>query len=119
MPLPNLQATFASPLYVLSPGLIIVTLMYPRVVSSRPPLPSRQAPAPAPFIKEMNDAGLFWGNRVIKENKAHQAFTRAWSEALKALQAYVKQHHTTGLSWNLRGADAAAVAGGDAASKGT
>lgn len=76
------------------------------------------APAPAPLIKEMNDAGLFWGNRVIKENKAHQAFTRAWSEALKALQAYVKQHHTTGLSWNMRGADAAAVAGGDAAPKG-
>ncbi|XP_043215117.1 adenylyl cyclase-associated protein 1-like isoform X2 [Amphibalanus amphitrite] len=76
------------------------------------------APAPAPFIKEMNDAGLFWGNRVIKENKAHQAFTRAWSEALKALQAYVKQHHTTGLSWNMRGADAASVAGGDAATKG-
>ena len=66
----------------------------------------------------MNDAGLFWGNRVIKDNKAHQSFTRAWSEALKALQAYVKQHHTTGLSWNLRGADAASVAGGDAAPKG-
>ncbi|XP_037083550.1 LOW QUALITY PROTEIN: adenylyl cyclase-associated protein 1-like [Pollicipes pollicipes] len=73
------------------------------------------APAPAPFIKEMNDAGLFWGNRVIKENKAHQPFTRAWSAALSALQAYVKQHHTTGLSWNMRGGDAALVAGGDAA----
>lgn len=76
------------------------------------------APAPAPLVKEMNDAGLFWGNRVIKENKAHQPFTRTWAAALSALQAYVKQHHTTGLSWNMRGGDASQVAGGDAPARG-
>jgi len=80
------------------------------------------APAPAPFVKEMNDAGQFYSNRVLKEwkekDKVHAEWVKAWVGALGELQAYVKQFHTTGLVWNPKGADwqtvmpAAASAGG-------
>ena len=28
-----------------------------------------QSPTPAPFVKEMKDAGMFYGNRVLKDFK--------------------------------------------------
>ena len=28
-----------------------------------------QSPTPGPFVKEMSDAGQFYGNRVLKEYK--------------------------------------------------
>lgn len=61
-------------------------------------------PAPAPYIKEMNDAGQFYTNRVLKEwkekDKVHVEWVKAWIQTLSELQAYVKQHHTTGLIWS-------------------
>lgn len=60
-------------------------------------------PAPSPYIKEMNDAGQFYTNRVLKDwkekDKAHVDWTRSWIESLTELQAYVKGVHTTGLVW--------------------
>ncbi|XP_044741407.1 adenylyl cyclase-associated protein 1 isoform X2 [Chrysoperla carnea] len=60
-------------------------------------------PAPAPYVKEMNDAGQFYTNRVLKEwketDKTHVNWVRAWAETLTQLQQYVKQYHTTGLVW--------------------
>jgi len=74
------------------------------------------APAPAPYVKEMNDAGQFYTNRVLKDwkekDKTHVDWVKAWGEALKELQAYVKQHHTTGLVWNPKGVEAVAPSGG-------
>nr|CAG4651105.1 EOG090X08PR [Simocephalus serrulatus] len=68
------------------------------------------APAPGPYIKEMNDAGQFYTNRVLKDwkdkDKNHVDWVRAWIQVLTDLQAYVKQHNTTGLVWNARGGDA-------------
>jgi len=68
------------------------------------------APAPAPFVKEMNDAGQFYTNRVLKDfkekSKVHVEWVKAWVQTLSTLQAYVKQHHTTGLVWNPKGGDA-------------
>lgn len=62
------------------------------------------SPAPAPFVKEMNDAGQFYTNRVLKEwkekNKVHVDWVKAWVQTLSELQAFVKQHHTTGLVWS-------------------
>lgn len=62
------------------------------------------APTPAPYVKEMNDAGQFYTNRVLKEwkekDKRHVEWCRAWVQLLSDLQAYVKQHHTTGLVWS-------------------
>lgn len=60
-------------------------------------------PAPAPYVKEMNDAGQFYTNRVLKEwkgkNKQHVEWVKAWIQTLSDLQSFVKQHHTTGLVW--------------------
>ncbi|CAH2050539.1 unnamed protein product, partial [Iphiclides podalirius] len=68
------------------------------------------APTPAPYVKEMNDAGQFYTNRVLKEwkekDKRHVEWCRAWVQLLTDLQAYVKQHHTTGLVWSGTGAGA-------------
>jgi len=72
------------------------------------------APAPAPYVKEMNDAGQFYSNRVLKDwkekDKTHVEWVKAWGAALVELQGYVKQHHTTGLVWNPKGGEAVAPA---------
>ncbi|KHN70804.1 Adenylyl cyclase-associated protein 1 [Toxocara canis] len=61
-------------------------------------------PTPAPFIKDMNEASMFFVNRVRNENKdgdkVHLEWTKAWVELLESLQTYVRQVHTTGLVWN-------------------
>lgn len=68
------------------------------------------APTPAPYVKEMNDAGQFYTNRVLKEWKdkdvKHVEWCKAWVQLLSDLQAYVKQYHTTGLVWSGKGAGA-------------
>ncbi len=73
------------------------------------------SPAPAPFVKEMNDAGQFYTNRVLKEwkekDKTHVEWTKAWVATLADMQAYVKRNHTTGLVWNPKGGDAKALSG--------
>ncbi|XP_049879758.1 adenylyl cyclase-associated protein 1 isoform X2 [Pectinophora gossypiella] len=70
------------------------------------------SPTPGPYVKEMNDAGQFYTNRVLKEwkekDKKHAEWCRAWVQLLADLQAYVKQHHTTGLVWSGKGAGAGA-----------
>lgn len=61
------------------------------------------SPAPSPFVKEMNDAGQFYTNRVLKDwkekDKKHVDWTKAWVGTLAELQGFVKQYHTTGLVW--------------------
>merc|ERR1719228_2481209 len=73
-------------------------------------------PTPAPYIKEMNDAGQFYTNRVLKDWKEkdanHVAWVKAWIATLTELQGYVKKNHTTGLVWNPQGAVASAPARG-------
>jgi len=62
------------------------------------------SPAPGPFILEMNHAGQFYTNRVLKDWKEksaiHVEWVKAWGQVLTELQAYAKQFHTTGLLWN-------------------
>jgi len=64
-------------------------------------------PAPSPFIKEMGDAGTFYTNRILKEfkdkDKTHVGWTQDWIGIFKEMQSYVKQYHTTGVSWNPKG----------------
>ncbi|KAF2882039.1 hypothetical protein ILUMI_24139 [Ignelater luminosus] len=66
------------------------------------------SPAPSPYVKEMNDAGQFYTNRVLKDwkekDKKHVDWVKAWVQTLSELQAYVKQYHTTGLVWAGKGA---------------
>ncbi|XP_077518009.1 adenylyl cyclase-associated protein 1 isoform X1 [Amblyomma americanum] len=74
------------------------------------------APAPAPYIKEMSDACQFYTNRVLvdykEKDKTHVDWARSWLTVLSELQAFVKEHHLTGLVWNPRGGDAAAAFAG-------
>ncbi|KAJ8670581.1 hypothetical protein QAD02_001840 [Eretmocerus hayati] len=61
------------------------------------------SPTPAPYVKEMNDAGQFYTNRVLKDwkekDKTHVEWCKAWVKILTDLQQFVRQHHTTGLVW--------------------
>jgi adenylyl cyclase-associated protein len=67
------------------------------------------SPAPAPFAKEMADAGQFYSNRVLKDWKekdvTHKDWVQSWNKAMGDLQAYIKQWHTTGVAWNAKGVD--------------
>eukprot|EP00692_Jakoba_bahamiensis_P000342 EC684000.1.p3 GENE.EC684000.1~~EC684000.1.p3 ORF type:complete len:75 (+),score=19.81 EC684000.1:35-259(+) len=61
-------------------------------------------PAPAPFVAEMGEAGIFYGNRVLyafrdkPDGKAHVEFVNTFRPLYPALSAYVKEYHTTGLT---------------------
>ncbi|XP_059482079.1 adenylyl cyclase-associated protein 1 isoform X2 [Neocloeon triangulifer] len=61
------------------------------------------SPTPGPYVKEMNDAGQFYTNRVLKEwkekDKVHVDWVQGWVQTLTELQKFIKQHHTTGLVW--------------------
>lgn len=71
------------------------------------------SPTPAPYVKEMNDAGQFYTNRVLKEwkekDKVHAEWCKAWVQTLSDLQQYVRQHHTTGLVWAKTGSAPAGI----------
>ncbi|KAM4048435.1 adenylyl cyclase-associated protein 1 isoform 1-T2 [Anomaloglossus baeobatrachus] len=65
------------------------------------------APKPGPYVKEMTDAATFYTNRVLKEykdvDKKHVDWVRSYLSIWTELQAYIKEHHTTGLSWRKTG----------------
>ncbi|KAH0617909.1 hypothetical protein JD844_016650 [Phrynosoma platyrhinos] len=70
------------------------------------------SPKPGPYVKEMNDAATFYTNRVLKDYKHSdlrhvdwvKSFLNIWTE----LQAYIKEYHTTGLTWSKTGPVASA-----------
>ncbi|MEQ2294397.1 F-actin-capping protein subunit alpha, partial [Ameca splendens] len=72
------------------------------------------APKPAPFVKEMQDAAMFYTNRVLKDYKekdqTHVDWVKAYVSIWTELQNYIKQHHTTGLTWSKTGPVASASA---------
>ncbi|XP_051520364.1 adenylyl cyclase-associated protein 1-like [Myxocyprinus asiaticus] len=78
------------------------------------------APKPGPYVKEMQDAAMFYTNRVLKDykekDKTHVDWVHAYVSIWTELQAYIKLHHTTGLSWSKTGpvasASGAAPSGG-------
>jgi adenylyl cyclase-associated protein len=55
----------------------------------------------------MSDAAQFYANRVLKEFKekdpTHVEWVKQWMNVLTELHAYVKQYHTTGLTWGTHG----------------
>lgn len=65
------------------------------------------SPTPGPFVSEMRDSAQFYANRVIKEYKEkdtkHIEWIRTFLGLLTDLQAYIKEYHTTGLTWGLGG----------------
>ncbi|GAA5848515.1 hypothetical protein JCM8547_004536 [Rhodosporidiobolus lusitaniae] len=64
---------------------------------------------PGPFVGESRDSAMFWVNRVIKEHKESNPKQVEWARSfvalLEDLRKYIMEHHTTGLSWNPKGAD--------------
>ncbi|KAJ6648532.1 Adenylyl cyclase-associated protein 1, partial [Pseudolycoriella hygida] len=67
------------------------------------------SPTPGPHVKEMNDAGQFYTNRVLKDWKekdpTHVEWARSWIQTLTELQKYIRQYHTTGLVWSAVGSN--------------
>lgn len=51
----------------------------------------------------MSDAAQFYTNRVLKDFRdkepIHTDWVKQWLKTLNELHAYVKQYHTTGLTW--------------------
>ncbi|KAM6900039.1 adenylyl cyclase-associated protein 1 [Xenentodon cancila] len=72
------------------------------------------APKPGPYVKEMQDAAMFYTNRVLKDykekDKTHVDWVKAYVSIWTELQEYIKQHHTTGLTWSKSGPVASASA---------
>ncbi|XP_062609365.1 adenylyl cyclase-associated protein 1-like isoform X2 [Saccostrea cucullata] len=73
----------------------------------------RVSPTPGPYVKDMQEAGQFYTNRVLKEFKdkdqTHVDWVKTWNDTLNKTMAYIKEFHTTGLSWNPQGGDASAI----------
>ncbi|CAM4510961.1 adenylyl cyclase-associated protein 2 [Caretta caretta] len=65
------------------------------------------SPKPGPYVKEMNDAATFYTNRVLKDYKNsdlhHVDWVKSYLNIWTELQAYIKEHHTTGLIWSKTG----------------
>ncbi|NXU88395.1 CAP2 protein, partial [Xiphorhynchus elegans] len=72
-----------------------------------------KSPKPGPYVKEMNDAATFYTNRVLKDYKnsdtRHVDWVKSYLNIWSELQAYIKEHHTTGLSWSKTGPVASSV----------
>eukprot|EP00029_Vermamoeba_vermiformis_P009779 TRINITY_DN49_c0_g1_i1.p1 TRINITY_DN49_c0_g1~~TRINITY_DN49_c0_g1_i1.p1 ORF type:complete len:217 (-),score=81.12 TRINITY_DN49_c0_g1_i1:111-761(-) len=60
-------------------------------------------PAPVPFVEENRGSAEFYSNRVIRDQKGKDEVQVQWATSfnafLKSLAPYIKQYHTTGLSW--------------------
>uniref|UniRef100_A0A8C9B8N6 Adenylyl cyclase-associated protein n=1 Tax=Phocoena sinus TaxID=42100 RepID=A0A8C9B8N6_PHOSS len=73
------------------------------------------APKPGPYVKEMNDAAMFYTNRVLKEykdvDKKHVDWVKAYLSIWTELQAYIKEFHATGLAWSKTGPVAKELSG--------
>ena len=73
------------------------------------------SPTPGPFVKEALDASLFWSNKILKMYKGKDEDHVNWCNQLKdflnEMQKYIKQHHTTGLSWNAKGGNFGGLGG--------
>ncbi|CAL9690917.1 unnamed protein product [Knipowitschia caucasica] len=65
------------------------------------------APKPGPYVKEMNDAAMFYTNRVLKDykekDKTHTEWVKSYLNIWTEMQTYIKKHHTTGLFWSKTG----------------
>ncbi|KAJ1177931.1 hypothetical protein NDU88_003182 [Pleurodeles waltl] len=72
------------------------------------------APKPGPYVKEMADAAMFYTNRVLKDykdvDKKHVEWAKAYLNIWAELQTYIKEYHTTGLTWSKTGPKASGTA---------
>ncbi|KAJ8384967.1 hypothetical protein AAFF_G00196330 [Aldrovandia affinis] len=70
------------------------------------------APKPGPYVKDLQDAAMFYTNRVLKDykdkDKMHVDWVKAYLSIWTDLQDYIKKYHTTGLTWSKTGPVASA-----------
>jgi len=71
------------------------------------------APTPGPYVADMRGGSEFYTNRILKDFKGKEQVHVDWVGSingfLKELQNFIKQYHTTGLSWNPQGGDASSA----------
>jgi adenylyl cyclase-associated protein len=75
-------------------------------------------PTPGPFVDEARASSEFYSNKLLMqyrkdesaEGKTQVAWVTAWNTFLKELRVYIKNYHTTDLSWNAQGGDVSKVA---------
>lgn len=69
---------------------------------------------PGPHVAEMRSTSEFYTNRILKEFKGVNQDQVDWVGHyigfLKDLEKYIKQYHTTSLTWNPKGGEATAAA---------
>ncbi|XP_031442063.1 adenylyl cyclase-associated protein 2 isoform X2 [Clupea harengus] len=62
---------------------------------------------PGPYVKEMNDAAIFYTNRVLKDYKdsdpRHVDWVHSYLSIWTEMQLFIKQYHATGLAWSSTG----------------
>jgi len=65
---------------------------------------------PAPYVQDTIPSAEFWTNKILVETKGKEQEKYDWAvniiKFLKELVPYIKQYHTTGLTWNPNGGDA-------------
>lgn len=70
------------------------------------------SPAPGPIVESCHDGAEFYLNKVRvqyrKKDENQMEFCAKFKALLQGVQAFVKEHHKMGLSWNPKGGDAAA-----------
>lgn len=71
------------------------------------------SPTPTSYVAEMQDAAMFYLNKILstfknagEKGKPHLDFVANFKALGASMQAYAKEFHTTGLSWNPKGGDA-------------
>lgn len=66
-------------------------------------------PAPRDFIESYIGGSDYWANNIRREfrttNPDQVAFCDTFKKLLQELMVYVKEYHTTGVTWNPRGID--------------
>ena len=70
-------------------------------------------PTPGPHVKDTLESAMFYGNKVMMDAKNASpkdenaiAWVTSWKEFCPELIKYIKQYHTTGVTWNPKGVDA-------------
>jgi adenylyl cyclase-associated protein len=67
-------------------------------------------PAPRDFVETYIGGSDYWANNIRREFKAtnpdHIAFCDTFKQVLLGLMDYIKEYHTTGVTWNPKGGNA-------------
>jgi len=77
------------------------------------------SPTPGPHVDESRSSSEFYSNKILmqyrhdqsEEGKTQVGWVTAWNTFLKDLRQWIKNYHTTGLTWNPSGGDASSFAG--------